>query len=169
MGHGKRLTWQKSHCFRRQNKETVKRSHLLQRSKESKLEWCLSLSEKLKSCFFDLNSVSSLKFFILMLLNVSLILILEKCVAGTCYPFWNSFVCAFMVMSLCGVPLCWKNWERPQKRVWKNRREDFPLLLSLMKCFLFLFNYSSRFHWRSPSGTRLDLHPDLFVIYPLYL
>lgn len=49
------------------------------------------------------------------------------------------------------------------------REEHFPQLFSLMKCFLFLFNNSGRFHWRTPSGTRWDLHPDLFVIYPLYL
>ena len=58
----------------------------------------------------------------------------------------------------------------PLKKGFKKWREEhFSALFSLMKCFLFLVNYLGRFHWRTPSGTRWDLHPDLFVIYPLYL
>lgn len=65
-----------------------------------------------------------------------------------------------------------RDFEKKQNnKTKKNKGEEEPLarLFSSMKCFLFLLNYLGRFHWRTPSGTRWDLHPDLFVIYPLYL
>lgn len=58
---------------------------------------------------------------------------------------------------------------KKNKKKNKGEEELLQRLFSSMKCFLFLLNYLGRFHWRTPSGTQWDLHPDLFVIYPLYL
>ena len=118
---------------------------------------------------FSVSHCSNFFFSVLHFLGLTLLLNMPKkktpMILKPCHkhmfnnlPSKDNFVNLHTCLFSSGISLLLCHFKKtrraPKERFEKWREEHFPPLFSLMKCFLFLFNYSGRFHWRTPSGTR---------------